>query len=129
MVEKYWRHISLKLHEEKLQQFYHSLIIFHHYLKYAVFLRITHSKICWNLRANETITDQSTPNICFEFVLKTSRNHSMWIFFRPEVVIMNVSEAVSSELTFICIQNKSIQVTVFDDPLGKFYSASIIFEQ
>ncbi len=41
VVEKYWRHISLKFHEEKFQELYHSLIIFHHYLKYAVFLRIT----------------------------------------------------------------------------------------
>ncbi len=49
VVEKYWRHISLKFHEEKFQQFYHSLKIFHRFLKYAVFLRITHviTKYLW----------------------------------------------------------------------------------
>ncbi len=97
MVEKYWRHISLKFHEVKLQQFYHSLIIFHHYLKYAVskdikmtgctqpILSCLHSAIKWATKAHISyrtrVTWPAYPIHEINFGNPTSRRMLFYDFF------------------------------------------------
>jgi hypothetical protein len=63
-------------------------------------------KTMWqNVRAYRTITKNPCPNMNAELLLESNMDYTMRILFCPLVLVVNIDDAISTEMNLICKQH------------------------